>query len=132
MSKSFGMQMKDRKDALDAQRREYEITISSEENAQSDDPLEAWVQYVKWVVESYPAGQSAESGLVPLLERVTRHFKDYKQYSNDPRYFRMWVLYARNVDSPRDIYHFCLANEIGTNLATLYEELAVSYSSAGM
>ncbi len=133
LSQSFSMQLKDRQEALEAKRRAFELQIASVENEQqSDDPLDAWVQYVHWVVESYPAGQSAESGLVRLLERVTRHFKDHKQYQNDPRYLKMWVLYARNVERPRDIYNFCLANDVGTSLAALYEELAACYSSAGV
>ncbi|KDN52270.1 hypothetical protein K437DRAFT_254457 [Tilletiaria anomala UBC 951] len=133
LSQSFSMQLKDRLASLEATRAEFERSISSAENeADADDPLEMWVKYVHWVVESYPSGQSLESGLVPLLERVTRHFKDHKQYKNDPRYLKMWILYARHVECPRDIYHFCLANEIGTGLAGLYEGLAVVYSGQGI
>ena len=132
LSKSFSTPHKDRTAALEAKRREYETIIASSENAESDDPLEVWYKYVMWVIEAYPAGHSVESGLVSLLERVTRHFKDFAQYRNDPRYLKMWVFYARNVDCARDIYQFCLANEMGTNLATLYEQLAVTYQSSSM
>ena len=116
-----------RQATLKAQRSEFEMLVSSEENAESDDPLEAWSRYVKWCIDSYPSGQTSESELVLVLERCTRLFKDSPQYQNDSRYLRLWILYARNVDSPSDIYNFLLANEIGASLASLYEELAVVY-----
>jgi hypothetical protein len=39
----------------------------------------------------------------------------------------MWIHYAHNVDCPSDVYNFLLANEIGSGLAKLYEELAAVY-----
>ncbi len=83
-------------------------------------------------------GQSTSSGASTIIHpsntRVRAHsasrtsyphFKDSEQYTNDPRYLRLWILYARNVECARDVYNFLLANEIGTKLASLYEELAV-------
>lgn len=116
---------------LKAQRAAHEEVVSSEENADADDPLEAWTRYVKWCIDSYPGGQTSESGLVLLLERCTRLFRSSAQYRNDSRYLRLWVLYARNVDCPSDIYNFLLANDIGTALASLYEELAAVYEVQG-
>lgn len=116
-----------RQATLKTQRKEHETIVSSQENVESDDPLEAWSRYVKWCIDSYPSGQTNESELLLVLEKCTRLFKDSPQYQNDSRYLRLWILYARNVDCPSDIYNFLLANEIGTNLASLYEELAVVY-----
>ncbi len=119
------MQHKQRQALLAQQRADHEQIVTSDDNADSDDPLEAWTKYVKWCIDNFPSGQTHESGLIPLLERATRHFKDSEQYTNDPRYLRLWILYARNVECARDVYNFLLANEIGTKLASLYEELAV-------
>ncbi|EST07424.1 Protein kinase domain protein [Kalmanozyma brasiliensis GHG001] len=125
LSNTLNMQHKQRHALLAQQRAEHEQIVTSEDNADSDDPLEAWTKYVKWCIDNFPSGQTHESGLIPLLERATRHFKDSEQYTNDPRYLRLWILYARNVECARDVYNFLLANEIGTKLASLYEELAV-------
>ncbi|KAN0064928.1 protein kinase [Thecaphora frezii] len=125
LSNTLTMQHKQRQATLNAQRQEFEDLVNSSDNRESDDPLEAWTKYVKWCIDNYPSGQTHESGLVPLLERATRNFKDSEQYINDSRYLRLWILYARNVECARDIYNFLLANEIGTKLASLYEELAV-------
>ncbi len=125
LSNTLGMQHKQRQALLAQQRAEHESVVTSADNADSDDPLDAWTKYVKWCIDNYPSGQTHDSGLIPLLERATRHFKDSEQYTNDPRYLRLWILYARNVECARDVYNFLLANEIGTKLASLYEELAV-------
>ncbi|PWY97970.1 hypothetical protein BCV70DRAFT_202461 [Testicularia cyperi] len=125
LSNTLNMQHKQRQTLLSTQRAEHEHAVSSAQNDDSDDPLEAWTRYVKWCIDNYPSGQTHESGLIPLLERATRQFKDSEQYTNDPRYLRLWILYARNVECARDVYNFLLANEIGTKLASLYEELAV-------
>lgn len=112
---------------LQKQRKQFEELVESEENEESDDPLDAWQKYVKWCIDNYPSGQSSESDLLVILERCTRLFKQSTQYRNDVRYLRMWILYARNVDCPSDVYNYLLANEIGTSLASLYEELALVY-----
>lgn len=124
LSSALKMRPKERHEMLQAQRQEHEARVTSAENAEADDPLEAWCAYVKWCMDNYPEGKSAESGLVPLLERATRTFKDAEQYHHDSRYLRLWILYAQQTDVPRDVYHFLLANDIGTKLASLYEELA--------
>ncbi|CCU99150.1 unnamed protein product [Malassezia sympodialis ATCC 42132] len=124
LSTALGMPPKERHDVLAAQRQAHEAHVHSAENAEADDPLEAWCAYVKWCIDNYPDGKSAESGIVPLLERATRTFRASEQYRHDSRYLRLWILYAQHTDVPRDVFQFLLANEIGTNLAGLYEELA--------
>ncbi|KAK0552324.1 protein kinase [Tilletia horrida] len=118
------LQHRERVEKLAAQRAEHEARIHSDANAESEDPLEAWDNYVRWTIDSYPAGQTAESGLVPLLELATRTFFDQRVYAQDVRYLRFWALYANNCEDRRQIFKFLMANEVGTNWATLYEELA--------
>ncbi|PWN53074.1 hypothetical protein IE53DRAFT_339471 [Violaceomyces palustris] len=132
LSNTLSLQHKQRQAALSAQRKAHEQEVTSEQNADSDDPLEAWNRYVKWCIDNFPSGQNHESGLVPLLERATRTFRHSDQYTNDSRYLRLWILYARNVECARDVYNFLLANEIGTKLASLYEELAVVLEGQGI
>ena len=96
------------------------------------DPLEAYCQFVYWVVENYPQGHSAESGLLELLEEATRVLKDHQngKWRNDIRYLKLWVLYASYVEKPAIIYKFCMVNEIGTSHALLYEEFAIALERA--
>ena len=130
LSTTLGMQHKERLAVLAAQREAHEHAVS-DANADSDDPLDAWCAYVKWCIDSFPSGHSPASGLVPLLERATRTFHGSEQYRSDSRYLRLWVLYAQHVDCPRDVFNFLLANEVGTRLASLYEELARVDEEAG-
>ncbi|CAD6971493.1 unnamed protein product [Tilletia controversa] len=121
---NLALQHRERVEKLASQREEHEKRIHPDANAESEDPLEAWDSYVRWTIDSYPAGQTAESGLVPLLELATRSFFSQRVYAQDVRYLRFWVLYANNCEDRRNIFRFLLANEVGTNWATLYEELA--------
>ena len=90
-----------------------------------DDPLEVWLKYIKWTDETFPQGQSTESGIARLLERCTEQFKNDKQYKSDPRYLRVWLAYSTYSDSPLEIFAFLQRNEIGQELALYYEEYAV-------
>ncbi|KAK7044803.1 mitotic spindle checkpoint component mad3 [Favolaschia claudopus] len=99
-----------------------EIALEDEE----DDPLEAYCHLVRWTVENYPQGHSAESGLLELLEEATRVLKDDRNgiWRGEMKYLKLWLLYASFVEKPTIIYNFLIANEIGTGFAILYEEFA--------
>ena len=100
---------------------EEELKTASE----LDDPLEVWLRYIDWTMETFPSGRSAESGIVPLLERATREFAQDSQYKNDPRYLKLWVQYAQDFsDAPREVFAYLARNEIGQRLALFYEEYA--------
>jgi hypothetical protein len=100
---------------------------------EDDDPLEAYSRFVYWTLENYPQGQSAESGLLELLEEATRVLKDNRngQWKGELTYLKLWVLYASYVEKPTIIYKFLLANDIGTDHALLYEEHAAALERAG-
>jgi checkpoint serine/threonine-protein kinase len=106
--------------------------LSSEAVAtMSEDPLDIHHQYARFVLNSYPAGPSSSSRLLPLLESSTRKFLTDERYTNDPRYLRLWNLYAKNMEYPEDCYRFLFAKGIGERLAILYEEYALVLESAG-
>lgn len=72
----------------DAIRQEYEAELQAIDD--SDDPLDIYDRYVKWTLNAYPSAQAtAESGLLPLLERAVRAFLSTAHYKNDPRYLRL-------------------------------------------
>jgi checkpoint serine/threonine-protein kinase len=54
---------------LTQQRETFERQVTGQQNVESDDPLEPWTRYVQWCIDSYPSGQTSESGLVVVLER---------------------------------------------------------------
>lgn len=90
-----------------------------------DDPLEVWIRYINWTQETFPAGHSADSGLLQLLERATQTFIHEQPYKNDPRYLRLWVQYIRDFsDSPREAFAYLARHDIGQRLALFYEEYA--------
>ena len=120
---------KSRKIELDEVHSKFEKEI--DESKEDDDPFKVYSDYIKWVIEAYPSGESHESNLVPLLERTTRNFKDDERYQRDIRYLRCWILYSKYVHEPFDIFRFLLANDIGTIWALLYEEAATAEEARG-
>ncbi|KAG4305737.1 hypothetical protein PORY_000647 [Pneumocystis oryctolagi] len=104
------------------ERRLFESEIDGSDDL--DDPLDVWVKYIKWTNETYPHGQSAESGLVPLLERCIRRFVSDSHYKDDPRYLKVWIQYMKYIDDPRELFCFLAYNGIGQSLSTFYEEYA--------
>lgn len=115
----------------DAIRQEYESELLS--SADSDDPLDVYDRYVKWTLNAYPSAQgTAESGLLPLLERATKTFLSSTYYRNDPRYLKLWLHYIRLFsDSPRESFAFLARHHVGEGLALFYEEFAAWLEGAG-
>ena len=116
-----------------AARKRYRANVEIALEDKDDDPLEAYWRFVHWTLENYPQGQSAESGLLELLEEATRVLKDNRngQWRGKLTYLKLWILYASFVEKPTIIYKFLLANDIGTDHALLYEEHAVALERAG-
>ena len=106
--------------------------LSSDELEQlSEDPLDLHVRYARFVLANYPAGNSAQSKLVPILEASTRRFIKDDRYTNDPRYLRLWGLYAKHVEDPVDVYCFLYSRGIGERVGLLYEEYAAALEVSG-
>ncbi|KAF7351325.1 Mitotic spindle checkpoint component mad3 [Mycena sanguinolenta] len=115
-----------RESKLAATRNRLRINVEIALEDEEDDPLEAYCFLVNWTIENYPQGHSAESGLLDLLEEATRVLKDHRdgRWRGEMKYLKLWLLYASFVEKPTIIYNFLIANEIGTEHAILYEELA--------
>ncbi|CEN62000.1 Putative Spindle assembly checkpoint protein SLDA [Aspergillus calidoustus] len=115
----------------DAIRQEYEAELQAV--GESDDPLDIYDRYVKWALNAYPSAQAtAESGLLPLLERAVKAFLSSPHYKNDSRYLRLWLHYIRLFsDSPRETFAFMARHHVGEGLALFYEEFAGWLESVG-
>lgn len=107
--------------ALETDRARLEKALSADD---WDDPLQAYLDYLEWTHCHFPHGNSAESGLLALLERCTLHFRDTPYYKDDPRYLKVWLEYAAYLDLPRDIFVYLAKKDIGRALALYYEEFA--------
>ncbi|OLL25090.1 Checkpoint serine/threonine-protein kinase BUB1 [Neolecta irregularis DAH-3] len=129
LAQVFSASPRTQRTSLASTKQAYEREIANCD--ESDDPLDIWIQYIKWVTDNYPQGQSVDSGLDDLFERCTSKFKDSKHYYNDARYLRLWMQYARRSDSPKDIFVFLYRNQIGAELAMYYEEYAAFHESMG-
>ncbi|KAG0024954.1 hypothetical protein BGZ82_010291 [Podila clonocystis] len=124
LSHLFATQLNDRVHELQQQHQQFQHDIEHSED--DDDPLDIHVRYIQWIVENYPqgAGQGHDSNLLSVLEQAMKAFKGDERYRNDPRYVRFYVQYSGIVDDPDHIFKFMMANNIGIQLAMLYEEYA--------
>lgn len=128
LARSFQKAPMDSKTELDARRAEFEKQIA--ESAELDDPIQPYLDYIKYINELYPQGHTAENGLVHVLERCTSQFRDAPYYKDDARYLRVWIQYAKYSDAPKELYTYLARKEIGRNLSLFYEEYAAYLETA--
>lgn len=121
--KSASQLFKQHKEHLLKERQHFEYELQHIDDL--DDPLQTFVDYIKWTHQNYPQGTNAESGLLTLLERCTSFFRDVPHYKNDPRYLKVWLEYTNYSDSPRDIFVYLAKKEIANQLSLYYEEFAI-------
>lgn len=112
-------------------RAEFEAEVAA--LAESDDPLDVYDRYVRWILDAYPSAQATPaSQLHTVLERATKAFLASAQYRNDPRYLKLWLQYiAFFADAPRETFVFLASHGIGGTLALFYEEYAGWLEGAG-
>lgn len=133
LSQTLALEHRQRMEKLAKEREEWEQQVSPESLAEEDDPVRVWADYIRWVVKSYPSGgSSADSGLIPLLERATRSLMSDRANHQQYQYLDMWIQYSRHVDNRGQILAWLLANEIGTSSAALYEESAEVAEARGL
>ncbi|XP_062224636.1 mitotic spindle checkpoint protein BUBR1-like [Phragmites australis] len=98
--------------------------IEAIEEYRGEDPLQPWLDCIRWVQESFPAGGEC-SGLVVMYEQCVRAFWHDERYKNDLRYLKVWLEYAGNCADAEVIFRFLEANKIGQGHAISY----MSYAS---
>jgi checkpoint serine/threonine-protein kinase len=116
---------------LEIQSSQFQNAISDPSNDDTNDPLEIYHCYLKWMKENYPSGHKS---LPKLLEQTCRRFKRDERYRNDPRYLNMWLMVclnyglscktARKTESPVDLFKYLSLNRIGDKLSEYYEDYA--------
>lgn len=83
---------------LEITAKQFERAIADPQNKDSNDPLEIYHCYLKWMKENYPSGHKSLHG---LLEKTCSTFKRDERYRNDPRYLNMWLMVRVLVDVSR-------------------------------
>ncbi|KAF0935704.1 hypothetical protein E2562_035752 [Oryza meyeriana var. granulata] len=107
--------------ALLAARRKM---IEAIDEYRGEDPLQPWLDCIKWVQESFPTGGDC-SGLVVIYEQCVRAFWHDDRYKDDLRYLKVWLEYAGNCADSEVIFRFLEANQIGQSHTNYY----LSYAS---
>ncbi|KAK4804973.1 hypothetical protein SAY86_004790 [Trapa natans] len=107
--------------SLHDQRRKL---IEAIDHYEGDDPLQPWLECIKWVQEAYPPGGDC-SGLVVIYEQCVRTFWHSDRYKDDLRYLKVWLEYAENCADAEVIYTFLDVNEIGKSHALFYISYAL-------
>ncbi|CEG36129.1 bub protein kinase [Plasmopara halstedii] len=100
-------------------RLEYEVKAKEDAVVayDGDDPLAAWIEYVRWLEVKMPEDTRKK---FTVLEKCTRELKDNLRYKNDMRYIRLWIQYADLVSNPKDIFKFLYQNKIGERVSLFY------------
>lgn len=112
------------KSLLDNRRR----MIEAIDEYKGDDPLLPWLECIKWVQESFPAGGDC-SGLVVIYEQCVRTFWRSERYKDDLRYLKVWLEYADNCIDADVVYSFLDENGIGRTHSLLYISYALYMES---
>ncbi|KAL8487141.1 hypothetical protein ACS0TY_023250 [Phlomoides rotata] len=89
-----------------------------------EDPLNPWIECIKWVQEAFPSGGDY-SGLIVIYEQCVRTFWHDDRYKDDLRYLKIWLEYAENCADAEVIYNFLEANRIGVTHASFYISFAL-------
>jgi checkpoint serine/threonine-protein kinase len=87
-------------------------------------------RYLAFITQHHP---SSANHLVPFLEHTTRHFLQDTRFSQDIRYLKLWVQYAKLVEKDRaeEIWVFLNSREVGTRWSMFYEEWAAACEARG-
>ncbi len=93
--------------------------VDAIEGYQGPDPLETWLDYIKWTKDTFVSG-GAKSELLPLLEKCTREFHKDDRYKDDIRYLRVWIQYADCLPDPSDVFSFLMDHDIGQGHSLFY------------
>ena len=93
--------------------------VEAIEGYTGDDPLEKWLDYIKWTKETFvSAGKTSE--MLTLLEKCTREFHESERYRDDVRYLRVWIQYADCLPDPSDVFSYMMDNNIGQGHALFF------------
>ncbi|KAJ9553768.1 hypothetical protein OSB04_017813 [Centaurea solstitialis] len=95
---------------------------------EGEDPLQPWLECIKWVQEAFPSGGDC-SGLVVIYEQCVRSFWHGERYKDDLRYLKVWLEYAESCADAEVVYKFLDSNNIGQTHSIFYISYALHMES---
>lgn len=110
----------ERQAALQKEQQVYEQRIL-QQSSEADDPLQLFIEYMQWIIECHT---SSNTLLFELIEKITKTFVDDGRYINDPRFIKVWLLYAQYSKDPLEVFQFMEAKKVGLSLASYYEDFS--------
>ncbi|KAL8215968.1 hypothetical protein R6Q57_022805 [Mikania cordata] len=98
--------------------------IKSINEYEGEDPIQPWLDCIKWVQDAFPPGGDC-SGLVVIIEQCVCTFWHDERYKNDLRYLKVWLEYAQSCNDAEVVLSFLDANKIGHTHSLFY----ISYAN---
>jgi checkpoint serine/threonine-protein kinase len=96
-------------------------------NQPSMDPLQTWMDYLRWIEDNYP-NLPPQSRYIETLQTLTRGFVSnpdlMNRYRNDERLVNVWLKYADMCEDPTDVFAYMDTNGMGTEHAQFHIQWA--------
>lgn len=117
---------------LDLPRLTFEVEIAhlKMENLPSndyldslDDPISLFDREIRRLLHTTSQSNPARQ-LLSVLERCIYYIQNQQRYRNDPRYLRIWLMYASYYPDPLHVFTYLERAEIGRYLCAFYENYA--------
>ncbi|GMP23474.1 hypothetical protein CsSME_00001061 [Camellia sinensis var. sinensis] len=104
----------------------FSSLISDIKTYTGKDPLLPWLRGIRKMRDSLPPLLLKEK-LPRFLQKCAQTFQTDRRYTNDLRYFRVWLQLMDFVDDPRAVLSTMEANRIGMKKSLFYQAYALYY-----
>ncbi|KAI8031141.1 putative inactive serine/threonine-protein kinase bub1 [Camellia lanceoleosa] len=104
----------------------FSSLISDIKTYTGKDPLLPWLRGIRKMRDSLPPLLLKEK-LPRFLQKCAQTFQTDRRYTNDLRYFRVWLQLMDFVDDPRAVLSTMEANRIGMKKSLFYQAFALYY-----
>ncbi|KAG2182302.1 hypothetical protein INT43_007229 [Umbelopsis isabellina] len=91
-----------------------------------DDPITHYDNEIRRILKYHSSEdvRHLDTQLLSVLKAAIFYIQKQERYRNDPRYLRIWLMYAAYYDDPMHVYSFLARISIGTYLGAFYETVA--------
>lgn len=89
--------------------------------ARGEDVVQVWCDYVNWAAKMCDHVDEKT-----ILSRACLALCSVQRYHDDPRHLRLWVMHAKNLPRPQDVFKYLHDQRVGVGQALLYEAWATS------
>lgn len=97
-----------------------------------DDPVTLFDREIRRMLKSPSASHSdLDRQLQSVLRRCIDYIQQQQRYRNDPRYLRIWLMYASYYRDPLHVLDYLERAEIGRYLSAFYENYASLLERSG-